>query len=95
MTRLNEFVVANAYGFPQEGTLVDGHLVSASGVDIDSGRWFVLFDGTAGKETVKKALKPALGRTKYFRSSGSVYEVATGKKVRRLARIHQEPRKPS
>ena len=55
MTRLNEFVVANAYGFPQEGTLVDGHLVSASGVDIDSGRWFVLFDGTASKDTVKKA----------------------------------------
>lgn len=82
MARLNEFVVANAYGFPQEGTLVDGHIVSASGVDIDSGRWFVLFDGTAGKETVKKALKPALGRTKYFRSSGSVYEVATGKKVK-------------
>ena len=82
MTRLNEFVVANAYGFPQEGTIVDGHLVSASGVDIDSGRWFVLFDGTASKETVKKALKPALGRTKYFRSSGSVYEVATGKKVK-------------
>lgn len=82
MTRLNEFVVANAYGFPQEGTLVDGHLVSASGVDVDSGRWFVLFDGTVTKETVKKNLKPALGHTKYFRSGGGVYEVATGKKVK-------------
>jgi len=82
MTRLNEFVIANSYGFPKEGELVDGHRVTASGVDIESGRWFVIFDGAVEKATVQKALKPALGHTKYFTAHGSVYEVATSKKVK-------------
>ena len=75
MTRLNESVVATAFNIPAESFCEQN--VVASGVDIDSGRWFFIVEGTMQKSVIKKGLGDVLGKTKYFTSRDKVYESTT------------------
>ena len=77
MTRLNEHVISQAYGLPQEKEMVGQSTVSASGFDIERGTWFVILNGTVQKKDIKQSVQNILGKSKYFSSQGRVYEVTT------------------